>query len=103
MICSFGLGLGLGPVPGSLTPGGSDRGFTGRFGSQGSSPAQEGEGSAEATGGYSQTQTGPSAADRPAVTVIHVSWQPIDEGGVPGQVVGHAGCIRAQGDGAEDP
>lgn len=75
----------------------------GGFGPQCSSPAQEGEGGAEAARRYSETQTGPGAADGPAITVIHVSRQAVDEGRVSGEVVGHAGCIRAQGDGAEDP
>lgn len=82
---------------------GSDRGLAGGFGAQSAGPAQEGEGGAEAAGGHSETQTGPGAADRPAVTVIHVSRQAVDEGGVPGEVIGHTGCIGAQRDGAEDP
>lgn len=35
--------------------------------------------------------------------MVHVCRQAVDEGWVPGQVVGHTGRIRAQGDGAEDP
>lgn len=70
---------------------------------QSSGPAQEGEGGTEAARGHGQTQAGPGTADRPAITVIHISRQTVDEGRVSGEVVGHTGCIRTQRDGAEDP
>lgn len=82
---------------------GSDGGLSGSFGPQSSGPAQEGEGGSEAAGSSAQAQTGPGATDGPAVAVVHVRREPVDEGGVPGEVVGHAGRIRAQRDGAEDP
>lgn len=69
---------------------------------QGSGPAQEGEDGTKAAGGHDQTQTGPGTADRPTITVIHISRQTVDKGGVSGEVIGHTGCIRTQRDGAED-
>lgn len=81
----------------------SDGGLAGGFGPESSGPAQEGVGGPEAAGRHRQTQTGPGAADGPAVPVIHVHRQTVDEGRVPGEVIGHTGCVRTQGDGAEDP
>lgn len=83
--------------------GGSHGGFTGRFGSERAGPAEEREGGSEAARGDGQTQAGPGAADGPAVAVVHVGREAVDEGWVPGEVIGHAGCIRAQRNGAEDP
>jgi len=86
-----------------LTAGASDGGLAGRFGAQSSGPAQEGEDGTEAAGGHRETQTGPGTAERPAIAVIHISWQTVDEGGGSGEVIGHTGCIRTQRDGAKDP
>lgn len=86
-----------------MAAGSSDGGLAGSFGSQGSGLAKEGEGGTKAAGGHGQTQTGPGAVDRPAITMIDVRRQTVDEGRVPGEVVGHTGCIRTQRDGAEDP
>lgn len=86
-----------------VTHSSSDGGLAGGFGSQCSVTVQEGEGGSKAARGHGETQTGPGAADGPAVTVIHISRQPIDKGWVSGKVIGHTGCIRAQRDGAEDP
>ena len=76
----------------------SDRGGAGGLGGAG----EEGGGGADAARGGAEGQAGPGQAHGPAVAVIHVAWQAVDEGRGPGEVVGHAGRIRAQRDGAED-
>ena len=81
----------------------SDGRLAGGFGVQRSGLAQEGKGGSQAAGSHGQSQTGPSTADGPAVTMIHIGWQAVDEARVSGKVVAHTGCVRAQRDGAENP
>lgn len=75
--------------------------LAGGLGAQGS--AQERESGAKAACSNRYAQTGPGAEDRPTVAVINVCWQAVDKGRVPGQVVGNAGGIRAQGNSTKDP
>lgn len=81
----------------------SNGGFTGSFGPQSCGPTQEWESGTKAACSHGQTQTGPGTEDGPAIAMIHIGRQTVDEGRVPGQVIGHTGCICTQGDGAEDP
>lgn len=97
------LHLTINPTPAVATGNLSHGRLAGGLGTQGCGSAQEGEGGAKATRSHRHAQAGPGAEDGPTVTMIHVCRQAVDEGRVPGQVVGHAGCIRAQGDSAKDP
>lgn len=81
----------------------SHRRLAGGLRAQGCGSAQEREGGAKAACSHRHAQAGPGAEDGPTIAVINVCRQAVDKGRVPGQVVGHAGGIRAQGDSAKDP
>lgn len=63
----------------------------------------EGEGGTNAAACRGQPETCPPTQHRPTKSMIHVTRETIDKGRVPGEVVGHARGVGAQGDGAEDP
>lgn len=65
--------------------------------------AEDGEGGAQASRCHRQPQTEPGTEAGPAVAMLHVSRQPVDERRNPGQVVGHVGRVGTQGDDAEGP
>lgn len=63
----------------------------------------EGGGGTDAATCRRQPETRPPTQHRPTKSMVHVAWETIDKGRVPGEVIGHAGSVGAQGDGAEDP
>lgn len=66
-------------------------------------PANKRISDAQTSSCHDKAQTAPGTKDGPAVAMFHVIRQAINELREPVQVVGDAGSIRTEGDGAKYP
>lgn len=66
-------------------------------------PANKGISNAETSSCHNKAQAAPGAEDRPAVAVLHISGQAVNQLREPVQIIGDAGRVRAEGNGAKYP
>lgn len=92
-----------GPPSGDLEGGQSYRGVPARLELCHLGPANERVSDAEPSGCHDEAQAAPGAEDGPAVAVFHVVGQAVDQLREAVQVIGDAGGVRAEGNGAKDP